>query len=87
VRQRKLSFYGGRAKHFVNASAGKKNGGLFVERILISTVKTNYEATEGIEIKKYIELIRKCNIYIYGIPIFCSAQFGHFLNKAILFFN
>jgi hypothetical protein len=26
VRQRKLSFYGGRAKHFVNASAEKKMG-------------------------------------------------------------
>ena len=25
VKQRKLSFYGGRAKHFVKASAGKKN--------------------------------------------------------------
>jgi hypothetical protein len=40
VRQRKLSFYGGKAKHFVNASA-EKNVGLFVERILISTVKIN----------------------------------------------
>jgi len=41
VKQRKLSFYGGRAKYFVNASAEEKNGGLFVERILISTVKIN----------------------------------------------
>jgi hypothetical protein len=58
-RQRKLSFYGGRTKHFVNASSEKKGGGLFVERILISTVKINYEAREGIEIKKYVKLIRK----------------------------
>jgi hypothetical protein len=62
VRQRKLSFYGGRAKHFVNASAEEKNGGLSVERILISTLKINYETTEGIKIKKCIKLIRKCNI-------------------------
>jgi hypothetical protein len=62
VRQRKLSFYGGRAKHFVNASAEKKGRGLFVERILISAVVINYEATEEIEIKKYIKLIRKCII-------------------------
>jgi hypothetical protein len=62
VRQRKLNFYGGRAKHFVDASAEKKMGGLYVERILISFVESNYVATERTEIKKYIKLIRKCNI-------------------------
>jgi hypothetical protein len=39
-----------------------KKKGLFVERILISTVKINYEVTDGIEIKKYIKMIRKYNI-------------------------
>ena len=30
VRQRKLSFYGGRAKRFVAASVGEKKGGIFL---------------------------------------------------------
>jgi hypothetical protein len=52
VRQREVSFYGGRAKYFVVASVGKKKIGLLVKGILISILNGNDEVTEGIEIKK-----------------------------------